>query len=198
MSAFWALTWSEFGMMSPVERFGFADWLALQSVKLQYMCLYLYDLWCGGGGGDTEQAGDNHPQPKRRRPRVLLFTEWPTVHRIPVTFLRMIMMKTLFLRSKMDTAEKRQAIRDFNGPDAEFDLMVASIQYATGLNLHKACSHMVPIEVSLSTLPGLYMTIISISMSTLSPTCEQHVCADKRRNFTEPLMREITPPTVPG
>ncbi|KAF7507135.1 hypothetical protein GJ744_010948 [Endocarpon pusillum] len=44
MSTLFALACPEIGMLPPVDRFLFGDWLALQSVKLQYLSLYMHDV----------------------------------------------------------------------------------------------------------------------------------------------------------
>lgn len=50
----------------------------------------------------------------------------------------------------MDAGDITDAIDRFNDPKADVDAMVAAMNFATGLNLHGACSEILMMEVSLS------------------------------------------------
>lgn len=44
MTTLFALSCPEIGMLPPIDRFSLGDWLALRSIKLQYICLYIYEI----------------------------------------------------------------------------------------------------------------------------------------------------------
>jgi hypothetical protein len=189
MSNFFALACPELGMLPPIDRFSFGDWMGLQSPKLQYICLYLHDLlfahpYVTEGGvfitaaeskgetnfpvaeGSPAEGSDNaSPETLDRGPtdifrqkkspptrrRLLVFTHWPAVLWVMHGFLKNLGLNILVLRAGMDVSDLRDAISEFNDPDSRVHVLVASIQYATGLNLHKSCCEMIIVEVSLST-----------------------------------------------
>lgn len=65
-------------------------------------------------------------------------------------FLRNLGLSVLALRSGMEASDLRDSVAVFNDPDSKVDAMVASIQFATGLNLHNCCCKVAIVEVSLS------------------------------------------------
>ncbi len=173
MSAFYALACPEVGMLPPIDRFSFGDWMALQSPKLQYICVILHDAifarpYVTADGeflatlppeeeASTDltksppppTAASKQPRPIRRR--ILFFGNWPGVVWHTYGFIGNLGLRVLALRTGMEASELRDAITEWNDPDSNVDCMVAGIQFATGLNLHKACCEIVIIEVSLST-----------------------------------------------
>lgn len=183
MTTLFALSCPEIGMLPPIDRWSLGDWMALRSVKLQYICLYMHDVlfahpFVSADGkflSSSEAAEQGPPAPTERPPgpapapgrppspvttpkkstpvrrRVLFFTCWPAVLWQVFGFLRNLGIHVLALRPGMEAGELREAISTFNEPESEVDALVASITYATGLNLHRCCCEMVIVEVSLST-----------------------------------------------
>lgn len=166
MTTLFALSCPEIGMLPPIDRFSLGDWLALRSVKLQYICLYMHEVlfskpYMSPNGSFVKSPPSNVSQPpddeepsvpkSHLRRRVLFFTYWPAVLWSVFGFLRNLGLSVLSLRAGMEPSELRESIATFNDPEAKVDAMVASIQFATGLNLHKCCCEMVIVEVCLST-----------------------------------------------
>jgi hypothetical protein len=169
MTTLFALCCPEIGMLPPIDRFSLGDWMALQSPKLQYICLYMHDvLFARPYVSDTGELLA-HPLPSAPAPtdgtaastavqkgsttmrrRVLFFTQWPAVLWEVYGFLCNLGLNVAILRPGMEAGDLRDAIADFNDPDSSVDVLVAALHFATGLNLHKCCCEMLIIEVSLS------------------------------------------------
>jgi hypothetical protein len=84
-----------------VDRFTFTEFLIAKSLKLQYLCVYLFLKLFGGIA----------PEENFVKARPLIYTFWPPTYMLAYGLLRLLGLNVLSLRSRMTDVERRENIR---------------------------------------------------------------------------------------
>lgn len=162
LSVFWALVCPEPAMPPYIDRFSFVNYLCSKSVKLQYLCGYIYQQLFG----DPHAPNSTEPFTPER---VLIYVFWPPTHMLVYGFLRLLGLNVRSLRAGISNEERRDSIARFNDPNSDVQVMVSSYSAGgTSINLQKGCCRLLILEVCLS-IPINKLTLDPSSLPSLAP-----------------------------